>query len=115
MHLFCVLSCQDCSSSITTNIDKTFGEKGEKWLQKCIHLGPKSTDYNVIIEAVRGNDYQGDIAIDDVEVSLSKTCTCRRDGNCYNCLHYLFHCQERTCKVPCKKRLTAIINCWKCD
>lgn len=70
---------KDCSGTKTANIDKTIGAQGDKWHQKCLHLGPKSTDYNLIIEAVRGNDYSGDISIDDLELSVSKTCSCSKD------------------------------------
>ncbi|XP_023933562.1 MAM and LDL-receptor class A domain-containing protein 1 [Lingula anatina] len=58
------LTVQKLSGGQTTSIWNENGNKGDKWQEASISLPPGS--FAVVFQAVRGNGYQCDIAIDDV-------------------------------------------------
>ena len=41
------------------------GEQGSKWMKGTAKIGGHA-NFRIVIEGVRGSDYQGDIAIDDI-------------------------------------------------
>lgn len=42
-----------------------FGNQGDKWRKAVLSIG-ENKDFTIIIEATRGDNFQGDIAIDDI-------------------------------------------------
>ncbi|KAK3087884.1 hypothetical protein FSP39_012023 [Pinctada imbricata] len=47
------------------------GNQGDRWKEAAIFI-PSTTDLKLIIEAVRGNDWDSDIAIDEIIISYGK-------------------------------------------
>ena len=47
---------------------RRLGNQGSEWLQARVSLPALDTASNVVLEGVRGDGWQGDIAIDDVSV-----------------------------------------------
>ena len=41
------------------------GEQGNKWIKGTVNIGGHA-NFRIVFEGVRGNGYQGDIAIDDI-------------------------------------------------
>ena len=55
---------------------RKYGEQSAQWLQGGLYL-PHADDVTITFEAVRGNNYQGDIALDDIEfVNCDMGCEC---------------------------------------
>ena len=44
------------------------GNKGQKWIQGQVTI-QSTTPYGIVFEGVRGSDYHGDIALDDILLS----------------------------------------------
>ena len=61
------------------------GAQGDFWHRAMVKAPDKANDFQFVIEGVRGNGYQGDIAIDDV--SLTPGCQicidCTMPGNAF--------------------------------
>lgn len=52
------------------------GAQGDFWYRGIATVNNANADYQFVIEGVRGNSYQGDIAIDDVSMTPGcKICT----------------------------------------
>lgn len=60
---------QSGSPGLGTPLWTKKGTQGNKWIQGQLTITP-SNAYQVIFEGVRGTSYRGDIAIDDVRLSL---------------------------------------------
>ncbi|XP_069106937.1 MAM and LDL-receptor class A domain-containing protein 1-like [Argopecten irradians] len=75
------------------------GDQGNQWIQANVNL-PAASNFKLIIEATRGSNWNGDIALDDVQIS-DQTCaalpcdqanTCQNGGTCvptntgFNCV-----------------------------
>ena len=45
------------------------GNKGNTWLLGQIEIPAKTTAFQVVFEGVNGNNYRGDIGIDDIDVN----------------------------------------------
>ena len=50
------------------------GNQGNTWHKKEIYIPITSTTFHIQFEAVTGNGYEGDIAVDDVTVFTGDTC-----------------------------------------
>jgi hypothetical protein len=66
------------------------GTQGNRWIKASVNIQPTMA-YQVVFEGVRGTSYRGDIAIDDVRLSLGP---CQnmggRDEKKKNCPDYVF-------------------------
>lgn len=58
--------------SINRTIFTASGNKGQGWFQGQATISTNSA-YNIVFEGVRGTDYHGDIALDDISL-LDGTC-----------------------------------------
>ncbi|XP_077977476.1 MAM and LDL-receptor class A domain-containing protein 1-like [Glandiceps talaboti] len=62
------------------------GDRGNVWRSERIILDPTCTNYKVMFEGTRSNDYQGDIAIDDVYLTTYNvecaTSPCQHEAMC---------------------------------
>ena len=54
------------------------GSQGNNWLNGIVPVS-NSKAYQIVFEGVRGTSYQGDIALDDIELSTS---LCKASPNC---------------------------------
>lgn len=63
------------------------GAQGDFWNRSMVKAPVSSNDFQFVIEGVRGNGYQGDIAIDDVSLTPGcQICTdCTLPGNAFIC------------------------------
>ncbi|XP_027200772.2 uncharacterized protein LOC113794829 [Dermatophagoides pteronyssinus] len=56
------------------------GDQGDQWLAGQIEIQPANSSmllqpFQIIIEGILGNGHQGDIAIDDLQLTLAKSCS----------------------------------------
>ena len=58
-----------------------YGQHGNVWNRASVDIVASSNSFELILEGVRGSDYNGDIAIDDISYSASKC-----SGNCIDAL-----------------------------
>lgn len=47
-----------------------FGTQGNKWINAQVNI-VSAEAYQLVFEALRGTDYRGDIALDDIKVTYS--------------------------------------------
>jgi len=85
-----------------------YGNQGNKWHMAQIDL-PINVEYKLTIEAIRGQSYYSDIAIDDIEVThglcikdrpVEKVCT----SVCVDVDHTAMYRQQQKDGTPCGKR-----------
>jgi hypothetical protein len=50
------------------------GDQGDQWRVGYVDFPETPVDYQIIIEGVRGKDYDGDIAIDDLAFNIGQVC-----------------------------------------
>lgn len=62
------------------------GAQGDFWYRALVQIQYSQQDFQFVIEGVRGNGYQGDIAIDDVSLTPGcQICTdCIMPGNLFS-------------------------------
>ncbi|XP_033751986.1 MAM and LDL-receptor class A domain-containing protein 1-like [Pecten maximus] len=69
---------QPSSGAAKSTIFSRTGNQVNLWLYATVQL-TQTIDYQIILEGVRGNGYQGDIAIDDIRITAGK---CKPVGTC---------------------------------
>ena len=85
------------------------GDQGDNWLQGIAYLPTCASEFNIVVEGVRGSSFTGDIALDDFRFD---SCyenpplpTCEQDAS-------QFLCQSRHC-VPRESICDYELDC--CD
>ncbi|KAK7473655.1 hypothetical protein BaRGS_00035133, partial [Batillaria attramentaria] len=63
-----------------SNIWSMSGNQGNHWLQATVAVPAESATYQVLLEAIRGRSYTGDIAVDDITFSTTTPCTLQPSG-----------------------------------
>lgn len=64
------------SNLLGTPIWSRYGSHGDRWKPAHVSMNYRGT-YVYVIEAIRGNGYQGDIAIDDITVTSTCPAPCK--------------------------------------
>ena len=87
------------SAGVDTAVWSLRGNQGDQWLQGIAYLPTCASEFNIIVEGIRGTSFTGDIALDDFrfescyDVPPLLNATCAASGSTPS----QFQCRSRHC------------------